>query len=171
MAIHDKQTGAGMEETRDSQRDLGLLEEIERDPDVTQANMAAKLGVAVGTVNWHLKRLIAKGYIKVKRAERRKLRYIITPEGISLRARLTMAFIENSMTLYRETRAQSVALLRKLRDQGYERVHLVGDGDIADVFRLTSMEQGVPLVDSTDDGKVAVIEIEGRSFRLRDDGR
>ena len=56
------------------------------DPDITQASMATRLGVAVGTVNWHIKRLIAKGYVKVKRAERKKLRYIITPEGIALRA-------------------------------------------------------------------------------------
>lgn len=160
-----------MEETRDSERDLGLLEQIERDPDVTQANMAAKLGVAVGTVNWHLKRLVAKGYVKVKRAERRKLRYIITPEGIALRARLTMAFIENSMVLYRETRAMSINLLRKIREQGYEQVYLVGDGDIADVFRLTSMEQGLPLADTENGESVAVIEIKGRSLRLREEGR
>jgi DNA-binding MarR family transcriptional regulator len=54
----------------DPLRELILLEEIEHDPDVSQASLAAQLGVAVGTVNWHLKRLIAKGYIKVKRAQR-----------------------------------------------------------------------------------------------------
>ena len=61
-----------MEQSTDSTRDLRLLEHIELDPDVTQASLAGQLGVAVGTVNWHLKRLVAKGYIKVKRAERRK---------------------------------------------------------------------------------------------------
>jgi predicted transcriptional regulator len=45
-------------------RELILLEQIERDPDITQASMATQLGVAVGTVNWHVKRLIAKGYVK-----------------------------------------------------------------------------------------------------------
>ncbi|MCI0773728.1 MAG: winged helix-turn-helix transcriptional regulator, partial [Chloroflexi bacterium] len=80
------------ENPTNAERERILLEEIERDPDTTQATLARKLGVAVGTVNWHVKRLIAKGYVKVKRAERRKLRYIITPEGISLRARLTVAY-------------------------------------------------------------------------------
>ena len=65
---------------REEVHELGLLEEIARDPDTTQSTMAGRLGVAVGTVNWYLKRLIAKGYIKVKRAERKKLKYIITPE-------------------------------------------------------------------------------------------
>ena len=82
-----------MREKRESTRELGLLEEIERDPDTTQASMEDKLGVAVGTVNWHLKRLIAKCYVKLKRAERKKLRYSITPEGILYIANLTMAYL------------------------------------------------------------------------------
>ena len=87
-----------------SARDLNLLEEISQNPDTTQAHLAVKLGIAVGTVNWHLKRLIDKGYVKVKRAERRKLRYIVTPSGVALRAKLTKAYIEQSMSLYREIR-------------------------------------------------------------------
>ena len=75
---------------REELHELGLLEEIAQDADTTQSTLAARLGVAVGTVNWYLKRLVAKGYVKVKRAERRKLRYILTPEGIALRAQLTL---------------------------------------------------------------------------------
>ncbi len=92
---------------REELHELGLLEEIAQDPDTTQSTLAARLGVAVGTVNWYLKRLVAKGYVKVKRAERRKLRYILTPEGIALRAQLTLNYVENSMALYRRVREQS----------------------------------------------------------------
>ncbi|NIM96088.1 MAG: winged helix-turn-helix transcriptional regulator [Anaerolineales bacterium] len=148
---------------------MGLLEYIEQDPDVTQAGLAAKLGVAVGTVNWHLKRLIEKGYVKVKRAERRKLRYIITPEGIALRAKLTVAFIENSMMLYRETRHQARQLLQYARASGYESVKIEGDGDIADICKLTSLEQGMPVVESDEGEGVAVVEVHGRELRLRED--
>jgi DNA-binding MarR family transcriptional regulator len=70
-----------MEQLSTHDRDLILLEQIEQSPDATQASLADQLGVAVGTVNWHLKRLIAKGYVKVKRIERRKLKYIITPKA------------------------------------------------------------------------------------------
>ena len=93
-----------MEIPEENARELTLLEQIERNPDVTQASLATQLGVAVGTVNWHIRRLIEKGYVKVKRAERKKLRYIITPEGIALRARLTVDYIERSFDLYRRTR-------------------------------------------------------------------
>lgn len=122
---------------------MGLLEEIERDPNVTQASLAAQLGVAVGTVNWYIKRLIAKGYVKVRRAERRKLKYIITPEGIAFRARLTVDYIEQSLLLYRHTRQHVRDLLQEVKHMGYDRVIIEGDGDIADICRLTCLEQGV----------------------------
>ena len=63
------------------ENELQILEEIERDPDVTQANLAVQLGVAVGKVNWYLKRLVSKGYVKVTHLQRRKLHYFLTPSG------------------------------------------------------------------------------------------
>ena len=149
-------------------RDLTLLEEIERDPDTSQITLATRLGVAVGTVNWHLKRLVAKGYVKVKRAERKKLRYIITPEGIALRARLTVAYVENQMTLYRQIRDEAQRVLKLVRQEGFRAVHIVGDGDIADVCRLSCLEQGIPIVEDSKDGSVATLEIKGKQIVLRE---
>ena len=121
--------------------DLALLQKVQADPDVSQAKLAEDLGVAVGTVNWHLKRLVEKGYIKVKRARRRKLRYIITPDGLSLRARLTLAYVQHSFMLFRQVQQHVRQLLNDLKKADIRTVRLVGDGDIADVCRLTCMEQ------------------------------
>jgi DNA-binding MarR family transcriptional regulator len=135
-----------MQSQRDNARELTLLEQVEIDPDVSQATLADQLGVAVGTVNWHLKRLVAKGYVKVQRAERKKLRYIITPEGIALRARLTIDYIEHSFELYRRTRQRIKEHLAEIRRAGQTRVRIVGDGDVADICRLTCLEQGFSIV-------------------------
>lgn len=147
----------------DSTRELQLLEHIEHDPDITQASLADKLGVAVGTVNWHLKRLIAKGYVKVKRAERRKLRYIITPEGLSLRARLTVDYIEQSFLLYRRVRSRVGELLGEAKQAGHHQIRIDGDGDVADVCRLTCLEHGVAVVDSPN---APVLQVRGWKVTL-----
>jgi DNA-binding MarR family transcriptional regulator len=153
-----------METQPDPDRELILLEQIEHNPDVTQASLASQLGVAVGTVNWHLKRLIDKGYVKVKRAQRRKLRYIITPEGIALRARLTVNYIETSMRLYRRTRQRVRELLAEAQQAGYQQVSITGDGDIADICRLTCLEQGMAILD---DGQLPALEVHGTKVQLR----
>jgi DNA-binding MarR family transcriptional regulator len=152
-----------------SDRELLLLEQIERDPDVNQATMAAQLGVAVGTVNWHIKRFIAKGYVKVKRAQRRKLRYIITPEGLAFRARLTVNYIESSMHLYRKTRIHVRELITELHNSGYEQVRINGDGDIADICRLTCLEQGIKIIESPSDmnnNNIPALVIKGTRVNL-----
>ncbi|MGE5221510.1 MAG: winged helix-turn-helix transcriptional regulator [Omnitrophica WOR_2 bacterium] len=145
-------------------REMSLLEQIERDPDVTQASLATQLGVAVGTVNWHIKRLIAKGYVKVKRAERRKLRYIITPEGIAFRARLTIDYVEQSMLLYRRTRQRVRELLAEVKQAGFNSVCIQGEGDIADICRLTCLEQNIRVVDC---GNVPALELRGVKVSLQ----
>lgn len=145
-------------------RDLHLLEQIEADPDVNQTTLADKLGVAVGTVNWHLKRMVAKGYVKLQRAERKKLRYIITPEGLAFRARLTVDYVEQSFNLYRRTRIRAQEQIHKLREGGNTRVRILGTGDIADVCRLTCLELGVEVVN---DPAAPAIEVEGMKVIIK----
>lgn len=144
-------------------RELTLLEQIENDPDVNQSTLATQLGVAVGTVNWHLKRLIAKGAVKVSRAERKKLRYIITPEGLALRARLAVDYVERSFSVYRHTRQRVKDYLVKVRKAGYDRVRILGSGDVADICKLTCMEQGVLVVS---DKSAPALVLDGYKVRL-----
>lgn len=153
-----------METTNDSAHELSLLEKIENDPDVTQADLATQLGVAVGTVNWHLKRLISKGYVKVMRAERRKLRYLITPEGLAKRALLTVDYIEQQFLLYRRIRGKVKDVLVALQKDGIRRIRIEGEGDVADICRLTCIEQGMEVVN---DGHVPVLEARNLSVFLR----
>jgi DNA-binding MarR family transcriptional regulator len=142
----------------DTDRDLIILEHIEQDPDATQAILASQLGVAVGTINWHIKRLIEKGYLKARRVERRKLRYIITPEGIALRARLTIDYIQTSFRLYRLVRQRMIEALNEVEESGSRQVRLVGEGDVAEICRLTCLERGVALTNSP---QAPLLQIQG----------
>jgi predicted ArsR family transcriptional regulator len=157
-----------MESTNEEPRELTLLEKIENDPDVNQSTLATQLGVAVGTVNWHLKRLIAKGYVKVKRAERKKLRYIITPDGIALRARLAVDYVERSFSLYRKTRQRVREYLLEIKSAGYNRIRIIGKGDVADICRLTCLEHGIAVVNDKD---APALQVEGFKVNLHMDGK
>ncbi len=150
--------------TEESSHALEMLTHIEANPDISQLTLADELGVAVGTVNWHLKRMIAKGYVKVKRAQRKKLRYIITPEGIALRAALTVDYIKNSFDLYRRVRERTNLCLEQLESAGYQSVNVLGEDEVAEVVRLTCLEQGVMV---TSDAQAPQIRIEGIKLALQ----
>ena len=140
------------------ERDLVILESIELDPNTTQAALASHLEVAVGTVNWHLKRLVEKGYVKVSRLERKKLKYIITPEGIALRARLTVDYIQNSFNLYRLVRQRVIRALDEVKKAGFRDVQLNGSGEVAEITRLTCLEQDIRVVEN---GHTPVLTLNG----------
>jgi DNA-binding MarR family transcriptional regulator len=164
-----------MAENPEATREMILLEQIENDPNITQASLATNLGVAVGTVNWHIKRMIAKGYVKVKRAERRKLRYIITPEGITFRARLTIDYIEQSFLLYRNIRKRVHELLGEVKQAGFNHVRIESEADIndpnrttqtndiVDICRLTCLEHGISI---TQDPSAPTLVVHGVKVSL-----
>ena len=157
-----------MDTQTDPTRERMMLEQIERDPDLTQASLANQLGVAVGTVNWYIKRLVEKGYVKVKRAQRKKLRYIITSKGITHRAELTVNYIETSMQLYRRTRQRVLELLAEAKQNGFDTVQIDGEGDIAEICRLTCLEQGISVLDGDPDLESGspVLQVRGMKVHL-----
>lgn len=123
--------------------ELRILQEIERNPATTQATLASQLGVAVGSVNWYVKRLINKGYIKVTHLERRKLHYFLTPSGLALKVKLTKSYMDVSLRVYRELRQAAQQRLAEVRQAGYEAIAVEGTDEAAEILRLTCMEQGV----------------------------
>ncbi len=140
-----------------------LLEAIEEDPDTTQASLAARLGVAVGSVNWYMKRLIRKGYVKVTHLQRRKLKYFVTPQGLAVKARMTSEYMEASLRLYRRLRRRAGQVVGDLVETGFLVVHLNGDGDAAEIFRLTCIEHGVKVAQRPGDG-IPEASVEGFEF-------
>jgi len=142
------------------------MEALAERPEARQVDLAARLGVAVGTINWYLKRFAAKGYIKVKRIGRWKWGYILTPKGMTELSRMTMSYVYGSMSLYRTIRARSGSLVRHVKDAGFGEVRIEGEGDVADVCRLTCMEHGLRVRDSGRGDHVPVIKVRGKDLVL-----
>ncbi len=150
-------------------RELQLLEALAEEPETKQVDLATRLGVAVGTVNWLLQRLAKKGYVKVKRIGRWRWSYLLTAQGFAEKARLTQLYLQNSMRLYRQTRQEAGRLLSELRKKGYTKVYLEGapGNDLVDVCRLTCLEQGVKLINPEKQGdEVPVLRVDGRQLSL-----
>jgi hypothetical protein len=123
--------------------------------------------VAVGSINWYLKRLVNKGYVKVRQMQRRRLRYLLTPQGVAEKARLTSEYLKASLRIYRETRIEAQRLLTQVTDAGYDTVWIEGDGDLADICLLTCLERNVDVATSEDATCVPTLTVEGMGLTLR----
>jgi len=143
-----------------SNYDLEILNHIDENPDTTQADLATQLGVAVGSVNWYIKRLVNKGYVKVTQMQRRRLRYLLTPKGMAEKTRLTKEFMQMSLHWYRVTREASKKFLDEVKQAGYDAVCIKGDGDLAEIVYLTCLEAQVKVKPEVDPA-YPVFRIEG----------
>ena len=93
---------------------FSVLRVLQDEPDLSQREIAVRLGVSLGAVNYCLRALTEKGQVKVRnfRSSDNKLRYayILTPGGIAEKARLTGAFLARKVAEYEALRAEIEAL-------------------------------------------------------------
>ena len=87
-----------------------VMKALERNPDLTQRELSKELGVSLGKLNYCLKALIDKGWVKVENFSHSKNKmnyaYLLTPKGISEKARMTQGFLNRKIEEYEALRAE-----------------------------------------------------------------
>lgn len=123
--------------------EYSLLNEIAQDSLVTQAALSKRLGIAVGSVNWYVKRLIQRGWIKVSHLDRTRLKYDLTNEGMHVFSQRALLYARDSLKVYGDVRSKAKALVGELKHRGVEQVYLTGSDEMMDILRLTCIENGI----------------------------
>jgi EPS-associated MarR family transcriptional regulator len=91
-----------------------VLRMLQDNPDMTQREIAQKLGVSTSGLNYCLNALIDKGYLKVQNFSQSKNKfgyiYVLTPQGIAEKAQLTSRFLRRKMAEYEALRVEIESL-------------------------------------------------------------
>lgn len=93
-----------------------LLCHLAVNPEVTQRDLAREMGISLGKLNFCLQALAEKGLVKAGNFSRNPMKkryiYLLTPQGMETKARLTLEFIQHKMTEY-ETLRREIAELQQ----------------------------------------------------------
>ena len=77
---------------------LDLLRRLESNPEYTQRELSKEMGVSLGKVNYCMKKLTEKGFLKLTNfshsSNKMVYAYLLTPQGIEQKARLTTSFLK-----------------------------------------------------------------------------
>ena len=96
-----------------------VLHLLEEEPTLTQRELAQKLGISLGGVNYCLKALIEIGHIKAgnfsKNPNKSVYLYLLTPKGIAEKAELTRAFLKRKMLEYQALKKEIESVRLNLR--------------------------------------------------------
>lgn len=96
---------------KNDQDQFELLRKIQKKPAASQRELATELGFSLGKLNYCLKALKRKGFVKLKNFQKKTnkityLRYVVTPKGISERTKLTISFMKRKMREYDELKKE-----------------------------------------------------------------
>jgi EPS-associated MarR family transcriptional regulator len=90
---------------------------LQEKPDLTQRELAEKLGVSVGGLNYCLKALMDKGWVKMQNFQNSKNKfkyvYLLTPQGIAERVALTSRFLDRKMQEYEALKGEINAIQKE----------------------------------------------------------
>ena len=99
---------------------LSMLRILQGNPDTTQRELAKRLGISLGGINYCLKALVDVGYVKASRFKRSKRKlgyaYVLTPAGIQAKSQITARFLSRKMREHETLIAEIETLKRELQE-------------------------------------------------------
>lgn len=105
-----------------------LMKLIEDEPHLSQREIADRMGISLGKVNYCLKSLIEKGFVKAKNFYRAKHKtpyiYNLTPSGLEEKARVTYRFLKRKLQEYEDIKTE----IERLKAET-EQLPMTGDRD------------------------------------------
>ncbi len=135
-------------------RNLRILEELEKNPLVSQRDLSHKFNIALGGTNTCLKRMAKKGWIKTQGLNRRRGGYYLTPKGVAEKTKLTLKMITCTLEQYSQLKRIISERLLEMKGKGKHRIVFYGVGDEMEVAYITLQGMNLKLVGIVeDDGK------------------
>ncbi len=135
----------------ESMRDLQFLEELEKKPNASQRELSNKFGIALGVTNACIRRMVRRGWIKLRKVPPRRIGYYLTPKGFAEKAKLTGIFLSYNIHHYARLKNMIGERLLEMASQGVRRVVFYGVSDEMEVAYVTLQGTNMELVAIVDD--------------------
>ncbi len=132
-------------------RELNLLQELEKNPIISQRELSHKFGIALGVTNACLKRMARRGWIRITNLDHRRIGYNLTPKGFAEKAELTLHLISWTVRHYSTLKDLIGERLLEMRNKGVERIVFYGVSDEMEVAYITLQGINLKLVGIVED--------------------
>lgn len=130
--------------TIDSKRytDYQILKSIEQNSELSQRLMSKQTGINLASINYALKRLIQKGYVKITTMNKKRILYHLTSAGITQKGRLAYDFFLHNYKLFSEV-GDLITLNLSQIDLKNKRVAIFGLNELTEIIYLCLIKNGI----------------------------
>lgn len=123
--------------------ELQVLSQVEVEPELSQRELAGRVGIALGLTNVLLRSLVQKGYVRATHSNWKRWLYALTPEGVSRKIRLTASYIQRVLGHYQTVRQTLREQLEPLALHKESRIAILGTEEFAELVYLGIREIGI----------------------------
>ena len=132
-------------------RELNLLQELEKNPIVSQRELSHKFGIALGVTNACLKRMARRGWIRITSLDHHKIGYYLTPKGFTEKANLTIHLISWTVQHYSTLKEIIGRKLLEMENSGVKRIVFYGISDEMEIAYITLQGVNLKLIGIVED--------------------
>jgi len=119
-----------------NEKELKVIDEISKENSLTQRDLSRRTSLSLGAVNLIIKRLVRQGLVKTRNLNPKKVEYLITPKGISEKARKTYNYVLKTISLVSVVKEEIAKIVLNEYNRGQKKFVILGGGSLADVIEL-----------------------------------
>lgn len=129
----------GLETT---EKEFRIINEIDKDLNITQREISYKSGMSLGMTNIVLRRLIKKGYVKMKQLNKRNVQYLLTPKGFAMKARQSYQYTLETIQTFKTMKFKIQNYILQEYKNGQRKFIIYGDNEVADLIEVSFNDLG-----------------------------
>jgi DNA-binding MarR family transcriptional regulator len=119
-----------------------MIDEIGKDINTTQRKISRQIGLSLGMTNIIMKRLIAKGYVKMRGLNRRSVEYILTPRGFAEKVKKTHSYLLRTIDTLKTVEEKIQDTVLEYYERGEKNFTILGKGKLADIVEMSLKDMG-----------------------------
>src|SRR3989304_1135352 len=128
-----------------------ILQSLENGEQISQRQLSSQLGINVASINFALKKLTKRGFVKMLGVNPRRMQYILTPKGIAEKTQLAYKFFDRNFHFYKAVRKDVENKINNVSFNDRNRIALYGVTDLMELAYLVIQDKELELVAIVDD--------------------
>jgi len=123
-----------------NEREFELVNIVGAQLAANQRDLSRHMNLSLGMTNMLLRRLITKGYIRIKQLDRRKVEYILTPKGFSEKMRKSVKYTLKTINSIGLIKRNILNILKSLYADGIKKFYILGESDLSGLIEMSLRE-------------------------------
>ncbi|MBN1797174.1 MAG: winged helix-turn-helix transcriptional regulator [Spirochaetales bacterium] len=146
------------------EKELELLQTIHENSHVRQRDLARIIGVSLGMTNAIIKRLVKKGWLKIKKINNRKIKYAVSTDGMDAIMRRSYRYVKRTIKNVVYYKEAIYRLVEDIKTRGYQGILLIGKSDVDFIVEHCCHKFKMTYVKNEDDYKGDIFYLYAESY-------